>query len=45
MALEKDSRWEARTWPVFRQLAAEVPEAGLHIQSEQHPLPFFSIAL
>lgn len=34
MALDKDSRWERRTWPVLRRLAKEVPEAGLHVQSE-----------
>ncbi|KAL2019846.1 hypothetical protein VTK56DRAFT_9108 [Thermocarpiscus australiensis] len=33
MALEKDSRWERRTWPELRRLAAEVPEAGLHVQT------------
>lgn len=34
MALDKDSRWERRTWPELRRLAAEVPEAGLHVQSK-----------
>ncbi|KAL2153700.1 hypothetical protein VTH82DRAFT_4855 [Thermothelomyces myriococcoides] len=33
MNLEKDSRWERRTWPEMRRLAAEVPEAGLHFQT------------
>ncbi|VBB84569.1 Putative D-amino-acid oxidase [Podospora comata] len=33
MALDKDSRWERRTWPVLRRLAKEVPEAGLHVQT------------
>ncbi|KAK4154552.1 fad dependent oxidoreductase [Chaetomidium leptoderma] len=33
MALERDSRWERRTWPELRRLAAEVPEAGLHFQT------------
>ncbi|KLU82305.1 D-amino-acid oxidase, partial [Magnaporthiopsis poae ATCC 64411] len=32
MAKEADSRWERRTWPVLRRLAAEVPEAGIHFQ-------------
>lgn len=40
MALDKDSRWERRTWPVLRRLAKEVPEAGLHVQSE-----FFFLSL
>jgi D-amino-acid oxidase len=34
MALDKDSRWERNTWPELRRLAAEVPEAGLHFQSQ-----------
>lgn len=34
MAVEKDSRWERRTWPKFERLAKEVPEAGIHFQSE-----------
>ncbi|KAG7287294.1 hypothetical protein NEMBOFW57_006802 [Staphylotrichum longicolle] len=33
MALAKDSRWEGRTWPELRRLAATTPEAGLHIQT------------
>ncbi|EAQ87518.1 hypothetical protein CHGG_04137 [Chaetomium globosum CBS 148.51] len=33
MSLDKDSRWERRTWPELRRLAAEVPEAGLHVQT------------
>ncbi|KAK3943313.1 Dol-P-Man:Man(5)GlcNAc(2)-PP-Dol alpha-1 3-mannosyltransferase [Diplogelasinospora grovesii] len=32
MALEKDSRYERRTWPELRRLAAEVPESGIHFQ-------------
>ena len=33
MSLAKDSRWERRTWPELRRLAASVPEAGLHVQT------------
>ncbi|KAK4100778.1 D-amino acid oxidase-like protein [Parathielavia hyrcaniae] len=33
MALDRDSRWERRTWPELRRLADEVPEAGLHFQT------------
>ncbi|GAB1319654.1 D-amino acid oxidase [Madurella fahalii] len=33
MSIDKDSRWERRTWPELRRLVAEVPEAGLHIQT------------
>ncbi|KAK3988468.1 hypothetical protein QBC44DRAFT_329097 [Cladorrhinum sp. PSN332] len=33
MALDRDSRWERRTWPELRRLVKEVPEAGLHIQT------------
>ena len=43
MALEKDSRWERRTWPELRRLATDVPEAGLHFQSPSSPLSFFLI--
>lgn len=32
MAVEKDSRWETRTYPVLMKLAKEVPEAGIHLQ-------------
>ncbi|KAL8382101.1 hypothetical protein RB595_006068 [Gaeumannomyces hyphopodioides] len=32
MSQEADSRWERRTWPVLRRLAAEIPEAGIHFQ-------------
>ncbi|KAK0643874.1 hypothetical protein B0T16DRAFT_416775 [Cercophora newfieldiana] len=32
MAVEKDSRWEKRTWPILKHLAKEVPEAGIHLQ-------------
>lgn len=34
MAIEENSRWERRTWPELRRLAVEVPEAGIHLQSE-----------
>lgn len=34
MATEENSRWERRTWPELRRLAVEVPEAGIHLQSE-----------
>lgn len=37
MAVEKDSRWERRTWPKLEHLAKEVPEAGIHFQSESSP--------
>ena len=33
MATERDSRWERRTWPGLARLAREVPEAGIHFQS------------
>ncbi|KAK4464519.1 hypothetical protein QBC42DRAFT_319303 [Cladorrhinum samala] len=33
MALDRDSCWERRTWPVLRRLAKEAPEAGLHFQT------------
>lgn len=29
-----EARWEAETWPVLAELAANVPEAGIHFQSE-----------
>ncbi|KAK3378624.1 D-amino acid oxidase-like protein [Lasiosphaeria ovina] len=32
MALEAGSRYERRTWPELKRLAAEVPEAGIHFQ-------------
>ncbi|KAI5463486.1 FAD dependent oxidoreductase [Mariannaea sp. PMI_226] len=32
MAPEKNKRWESRTWPYFKQLTEEVPEAGIHFQ-------------
>ncbi|WYZ45913.1 hypothetical protein EsH8_IX_000138 [Colletotrichum jinshuiense] len=35
MAPESDSRWERRTWPELKRLAAEVPEAGIHFQKSQ----------
>lgn len=34
MATKENSRWERRTWPEIKRLAAEVPEAGIHFQSE-----------
>jgi len=44
MALEKDSRWERRSWPELKRLAEEVPEAGIHFQSTPlHPTPFHTI--
>ncbi|KAK3390725.1 D-amino acid oxidase-like protein [Podospora didyma] len=33
MALDADSRWERRTWPELKRLAANVPEAGIHFQT------------
>ena len=33
------ARWEKGTWPVLERLAREVPEAGVHIQSESHSHP------
>ncbi|KAK4230323.1 FAD dependent oxidoreductase [Podospora fimiseda] len=33
MSLNKDSRYERRTWPVLRRLVTEAPEAGIHIQT------------
>ena len=38
MAVEKDSRWEKRTWPELKRLADEVPEAGIHLQSQCCPI-------
>ncbi|KAM7211802.1 fad dependent oxidoreductase [Rhypophila decipiens] len=35
MAVEKDSRWERRTWPRLEHLAKEVPEAGIHFQKSR----------
>ncbi|KAL7924517.1 FAD dependent oxidoreductase [Trichoderma austrokoningii] len=32
MADDENSRWERRTWPELKRLAAEVPEAGIHFQ-------------
>lgn len=37
MSTEGGSRWERNTWPYLKQLAAEVPEAGIHFQSESLP--------
>jgi D-amino-acid oxidase len=34
MAPESSNRWELNTWPELRRLAAEVPESGIHFQSE-----------
>lgn len=34
MAKKENSRWEKRTWPEIKRLAAEVPEAGIHFQRE-----------
>jgi hypothetical protein len=33
MSSRETSRWERRTWPYLKQLASEVPEAGIHFQS------------
>jgi D-amino-acid oxidase len=41
MAVEADSRWERGSWPEFKKLAAEVPEAGVHflsLSSRSHEL-------
>lgn len=35
MSTNENSRWERRTWPEIKRLAAEVPEAGIHFQSER----------
>ncbi|ROW14078.1 hypothetical protein VPNG_04103 [Cytospora leucostoma] len=32
MSTQENSRWERRTWPELKRLAAEVPEAGIHFQ-------------
>lgn len=37
MSTNENSRWERRTWPEIKRLAAEVPEAGIHFQSECAP--------
>jgi D-amino-acid oxidase len=34
MADELHSRYERATWPIVKQLAKDVPEAGLHFQSK-----------
>ncbi|ROV99484.1 hypothetical protein VMCG_06302 [Cytospora schulzeri] len=34
MSTQENSRWERRTWPELKRLAVEVPEAGIHLQSE-----------
>ncbi|KAI1450411.1 FAD dependent oxidoreductase [Annulohypoxylon stygium] len=31
MSTAKNSSWERRTWPEIKKLAAEVPEAGIHL--------------
>ncbi|KAK2614202.1 hypothetical protein N8I77_001049 [Diaporthe amygdali] len=33
MSTQENSRWERRTWPELKRLAAEVPEAGIHFQT------------
>lgn len=33
MASEENSRWERRTWPELKRITEEVPEAGIHFQS------------
>lgn len=34
MSTPETSRWERRTFPELIRLANEVPEAGIHLQSE-----------
>jgi hypothetical protein len=34
MATEANARYEKRTWPVVKQLAADVPESGIIFQSQ-----------
>lgn len=34
MSTKETSRWERRTFPELKRLATEVPEAGIHLQSE-----------
>jgi hypothetical protein len=34
MADEAHSRYERNTWPILKQLAADVPESGIYFQSE-----------
>lgn len=37
MAEASNDRWERRSWPELKRLAEEVPESGIHIQSEKDP--------
>jgi hypothetical protein len=39
MATAATSRWERETWPIFRKLVDEVPEAGIHLQSKSERSP------
>lgn len=34
MSAKENCRWEERTWPELKRLATEVPEAGIHFQSQ-----------
>lgn len=34
MSAKPGSRWERATWPYLKRLATNVPEAGIHLQSE-----------
>ena len=42
MATKEKSQYERRTWPELKRLCEEVPEAGIHFQSE---LPYYSTDL
>lgn len=35
MSAKPGSRWERATWSYLKRLATDVPEAGIHLQSEQ----------
>jgi D-amino-acid oxidase len=40
MSSQAQSRWERKTWPQLKRLATEVPEAGIHLQSQYfHLIP------
>lgn len=42
MSVEKNSRWEKRSWPEILRLAKEVPEAGIHLQrASPFDVPYF----
>ena len=34
MSSSSDSQYERKTWPQLKRLATDVPEAGIHLQSQ-----------